>query len=208
MKSGAAESSRNRGRPRSFDREEAVERAMLIFWRQGYEGTSLTQLTEAMGINPPSLYAAFGDKQRLFQEVLDRYQDRAGICVGRALSDEPTARAGIHRMLRDAAIGLTRPDCPKGCMVVAAQSSTAPDPLREDLVRRRNESQAAIQKRLEQAIAEGELSAETDAAALAAFFSTVFQGMTIQARDGAGPERLLAVADAAMRAWPEPRNAD
>jgi AcrR family transcriptional regulator len=176
---------------------------MLVFWQRGYEATSISDLTAAMGINPPSLYAAFGDKQRLFQQVLQRYQDNAGACVGRALAEEGSARAAVERMLRQGAVALTRPDCPKGCMVVLAAASCAvPDPMKDDLARRRSQTQAALRKRLERGIAEGDLPPETDAAALATFYATVFQGMTIQARDGAGPENLLAVAEAAMRAWP------
>lgn len=177
---------------------------MLVFWQRGYEATSISDLTAAMGINPPSLYAAFGDKQRLFQEVVQRYQDNVGACVRHALSEERFARAAVQRMLREAAIGLTQPNCPKGCMVVSAGASCSmPDALRSDLQRRRGDTQAALQKRLEQGIADGELPPQTDTASLAAFYTTVFQGMTIQARDGAGAERLLAVAEAAMRAWPD-----
>lgn len=177
---------------------------MLVFWRHGYEATTLNDLTAAMGINPPSLYAAFGDKRRLFLEAVERYQRGPAACLNRALGEEPTAYGAIARLLREAALELTRPGRPAGCMVVSAATNCSPGSaeVQRDLARRRAENVAALQGRLERAVAEGELPRDVDVQALATFYATVFQGMTIQARDGAGPDRLMAVAETAMRAWP------
>jgi AcrR family transcriptional regulator len=195
------------GRPRSFDRDVALERAMQVFWRQGYEATSISDLTSALGINPPSLYAAFGDKQRLFLEAVERYAGGPGGAALRILAEEPTARGAIARVLESAAVDFTRPDRPRGCMVVtAATTCAALTPSgKADLARRREASREALRKRIERGVREGELPAGTDPRALATFYVTVLQGMSIQARDGATRRTLLATARCAMRAWPRAR---
>jgi AcrR family transcriptional regulator len=193
-----------RGRPRSFDRDNALERAMLLFWRHGFTATSIADLTEAMGISAPSLYAAFGDKERLFLEAVERYQQKAGVAAERILATAPTARAAVERLLGSAARQLASTDHPPGCMVVTAamNCSDACQHLLEALGRQRAASSRLLQDRIARGITAGELPASTDAAALAAFYQTVLQGMTIQARDGADSASLLATAAAAMRAWP------
>ncbi|HKE02377.1 MAG TPA: TetR/AcrR family transcriptional regulator [Planctomycetota bacterium] len=193
-----------RGRPRSFDREAALERAMQVFWRQGYEATSLGDLTSAMRINPPSLYAAFGSKEELFLEAVERYRSGPGALAARVLAEEPTARRAIARLLDEAAAELTREGRPRGCMVVSAAMNCSSDSkhLQTALADERAGSEAVIRARLARAVREGELRRGTDAAALARFYATVLQGMTIQARDGASRPRLRAIGEAAMRAWP------
>lgn len=181
---------------------------MLLFWRHGFTATSIADLTEAMGISAPSLYAAFGDKERLFLEAVERYQQKAGGAAERILAAAPTARAAVERLLGSAARQLSSADHPPGCMVVTAamNCSDACQHLQEALGRQRAASTRLLQDRIAQGIAAGELPASTDAAALAAFYQTVLQGMTIQARDGADSASLLATAAAAMRAWPAAAN--
>ncbi|MFF0743848.1 TetR/AcrR family transcriptional regulator [Streptomyces sp. NPDC004111] len=193
---------KQRGRPRSFDRQEALEKATLAFWEHGYEPTSLTQLTRAMGISAPSLYAAFGDKEALFGEVVSAYARTHGAFASRALEEEPTARAAIGRMLHEAAAAYTDPAHPRGCMVISAATNCATAGVEEALRERRNANLAAFESRIRADIASGELPASIDAGALARFSGAVLQGMSQQARDGAGREELEAVAALAMTAWP------
>jgi AcrR family transcriptional regulator len=204
METIVAKPSPTRGRPRSFDRDRALERAMLLFWRHGFAATSIADLTRAMGISAPSLYAAFGDKERLFLEAVERYRHVAGVATERILAAAPTARLAVERLLDSAARQLTCPDHPRGCMMVTAamNCSGACHHLQEALARQRTASTRLLQERIDRGIAAGELPPSTDAAALAAFYQTVLQGMTIQACDGADSESLRATAAAAMRAWP------
>src|SRR5262245_43867420 len=172
MRNAIDKPAKARGRPRAFDREQALENAMQVFWRQGYEATSLTDLTTAMGINPPSLYAAFGDKERLFLEAVDRYETchRGSAADGRAFGEEPTARAAIERVLRDAVNELARPGQPRGCMLMMAATNCSVESIRTALAERRAESKALIRKRIAKGVAAGELAAGTDANALAEFY--------------------------------------
>lgn len=190
------------GRPRSFDRDKALERAMHLFWRQGYEATSVHDLTRAMGINPPSLYAAFGDKQKLYLEALERYQRARRASLATWFEQEPTAKAAVGRLLREAARELARAGMPRGSMLVLSATSCAAAPLQSELAQRRTGVRALLKARIDRGLREGELPRKTDSAALADFYTTVFQGMSIQAHDGATRRRLLATAEAAMRAWP------
>lgn len=191
-----------RGRPRSFDRATALEKAILAFWEHGYEATSVSDLTRVMGIGAPSLYAAFGDKQALFEEVVREYGTRYGSFGDRALVEEPTARAAVERMLREAAVEYTAPGRPHGCLVVhAATNCTSPE-VEESLRERRNANIAAFESRIKAAVAAGELPAHTDAAALARHTGAMIQGMSQQARDGASREELEALAEIAMAIWP------
>jgi TetR/AcrR family transcriptional regulator, copper-responsive repressor len=204
MKSRRAERPLARGRPRSFDRDDALKRAMQVFWRQGYETTSLGDLTEAMRINPPSLYAAFRSKERLFLEAVERYRAGPGGAAARIFSEEPTARGAIERLLKTAATELTRRSHPPGCMLVtsAMNCSRGSKHLQARLAELRAASEASIRMRISSGVRDGELPRGTDAAALARFYGTVLQGMSIQARDGATRKHLLAIGEAAMRVWP------
>ncbi|MER5770492.1 TetR/AcrR family transcriptional regulator [Streptomyces sp. NPDC001985] len=194
---------KQRGRPRSFDRDTALHQAMLTFWEHGYETTSIADLTRVMGIGAPSLYAAFGDKRALFAEVVEVYAAGYGSYATRALAEEPTARAAVARVLREAAGLFTDPGHPRGCLMVsAAVNCTAPDV--ETALREQRAAQFAdFERGIDADVAAGVLPGGTDAGALARFSGAVLQGMAHQARDGATEEELARVAELAMRAWPE-----
>jgi AcrR family transcriptional regulator len=193
-----------RGRPRAFDIDEALDRALCVFWRKGYEGTSLPDLTEAMGINRPSLYAAFGNKESLFRKVLDRYTEGPAAHVRGAL-EEPTARGVVERLFCCGIDLLTDARNPRGCLIVqgALACGGAAESVRRELVSRRLAGEDAIRRRFERSVAEGDLPADADAADLARFVTTVSHGMAVQAAGGASREELQRVAALALRAWPE-----
>lgn len=188
------------GRPREFDRDQALERAMLAFWQRGYEGTSMADLVQAMGIASARIYAAFGSKQALFREAIQRYESGAGCFADRALAEESLVREAISRMLRDAATTYTEPSRPQGCMVVMAATNFAQE--NEEVaawlaVHRRQRTQSII-NRLQRAVDEGELRQDADAQALGDFYATQLHGISVQARDGISRSRLLAAAAAAI----------
>jgi len=193
------------GRPLSFDREAALERAMLVFWRYGYEAASLQELTSAMGITPPSLYAAFGDKEKLYLEAVERYSSQRCTTLHCLLDEAPTARDAIERLLQSSAVEMTCPSHPPGCLIAtsATNCSASASHVQEAVSERRDDVETIIRERIEKAIGDGELPVGTNACVLAGFYSTVMQGMSSQARDtGGNRDRLLAIASAAMQAWP------
>lgn len=192
------------GRPRTFNKDEALDQALEVFWRKGYEGASICDLTAAMGINPPSLYAAFGNKEALFRQALDRYAETRAGFVREALA-VLNARDGIAALLRGTARSLADKSSPAGCLLVQgiAGSGDHAQCIRDELTARRAASQKAIRERLKRAQAEGELAADADPAALARYFSTVIQGMAIQAASGASRKELERIAEMAMAAWPD-----
>lgn len=190
------------GRPREFDMNEALDGALKVFWQKGYEGASLPDLTKAMGINRPSLYAAFGNKEDLFRKALDRYTEKAAESLRRTL-DEPTARAGVEKLLYKIADACACPETPRGCLLVQALScSDETQPIRQELIARRAATESALRRRFERALAEGELPATVSAADLARYVATVIQGMAVQSASGASPEDLRSVADTALKAFP------
>jgi len=191
------------GRPREFDVDKALDAALQVFWRKGYEGASLPDLTGAMRINRPSLYAAFGNKEALFRKVVDRYASGPAAYVGEAL-EEPTARAVVERLLAGAVDLLSQPRSPRGCLMVqgALSCGDEADPIRRELASRRREGEAAVRGRLERALAEGDLPSGSDPAALARYVTTVMHGMAVQAAGGATRDELLEVVATALRAWP------
>jgi AcrR family transcriptional regulator len=190
------------GRPRAFDIDEALDRALRVFWRKGYEGTTLLDLTEAMGINRPSLYAAFGNKEELFRKALDRYAEGPKALL-RAAIGQPTARATAERLLRGTADSLTNPENPPGCLAVhgALSCGEAAEPIRHELNRCRAESEAALRDRFERAKSEGDLPPGAEPADLARYVATVVQGMAVQAAAGAARDDLQRVVEMALRAW-------
>lgn len=191
------------GRPRNFDMDQALDQALRVFWEKGYEGTSLPDLTEAMGINRPSLYAAFGNKEELFRKALDRYETGPTAFVARAL-EEPTARQVADRLLKEGINMVTHPDHPGGCLAVQGALVCGDDaqPIREELERRRKAGEVMIRKRFQRAKAEGDLPADVEPNDLARYVTTVMRGLAVQAAGGATRKELLRVAELAMQAWP------
>jgi AcrR family transcriptional regulator len=193
----------HKGRPREFDPEEALDKALHVFWEQGYEGTSLSDLTDAMGISRPSLYAAFGNKEELFRRALDRYAERGPGSIQREALAEPTARRVVERLLRGVAESLTDPSNPPGCLAVqgALSCGNAAESIKRELCSRRSASEAALAARFERAKHDGDLGPAANPSALARFVVTVTQGMSVQAAGGATHADLLAVVDMALLAW-------
>jgi AcrR family transcriptional regulator len=191
------------GRPREFDTSKAIDSAMLLFWRKGYEGTSISDLTETLGITRPSLYAAFGNKEQLFRTVLDRYDEGTAEFLSGSL-DLPTAHEVAEGLLRGAANFHANPANPPGCLMVhgALVGSDESDPLRRETRNRRARLREAIRERLERALAEGDLPARADPEALARYIVVVMRGMAVEAASGAKGRELHQIVDMAMRAWP------
>jgi AcrR family transcriptional regulator len=193
---------RKTGRPLSFDREDVLQKAMLAFWESGYETTSISDLTAAMGVTAPSLYAAFGNKQQLFIEAMRRYAgDRA--TLERAMSEAPTAREAVTDMLRGAAVLYTGDTTPRGCLLAGAAATGSADAadVRAAVAAERHAVRGIVIRRIEADIARELLTADTPATMLADLALAVTQGMSVLARDGADRSRLLAIADIATAGW-------
>jgi len=184
--------------------DEALDRALRLFWRKGYEGASISDLTEAIGVTRPSLYAAFGNKEALFFRALDRYDAGPASFLPEAMRTT-TARAAIERMLRGAVNLHANESNPPGCLMVhgALVGSDESEKARQETRRRRARFREVIQERLERGRAAGELAPETDCSALAHFFAAVVRGLAVESASGATGEELNQIADVAMRAWPE-----
>jgi AcrR family transcriptional regulator len=176
---------------------------MELFWERGYEGASIGDLTEVMGISAPSLYAAFGGKEQLFREAVALYDTLEGSVTERALREEPTAQAAIAAMLRENAEVYADPAKPSGCLIVLGATTWTPrnEAVRAYLTQLRRQTHDAIRARLERGVLEGDVPPGADLDALAAYFNTVLEGLSIQARDGASAQTMLAVAEHAMAAW-------
>ena len=190
------------GRPRAFDVEKALHGTMRVFWRKGYLGTSLSDLTDAMGINRPSLYAAFGNKESLFRKALDHYAKGPSSYLSEALQ-EPTARAVVERLLHGVVDLLTDPRTPTTCLWVHGALSCGDDPLREQFAAQRAAGQAELRTRFKRAVADGDLPPDSDADALARYAETVNFGLTVQASSGTTRKELLRIVEIALQAWPK-----
>jgi len=191
------------GRPREFNVDKALDRALKVFWRRGYEGASLPELTKAMRISRPSLYAAFGNKESLFRKAIDRYVEGPAACIRDALG-EPTARSVAERLFRASVDLLTDSRNPHGCFLVqgALACGNSADCMRQEMARRRDEFVVALRERFKLAVAEGDLPSDVDPGDLARFVATVLHGMSVQASSGASRRELERVAQIALRAWP------
>ncbi|WP_241301919.1 TetR/AcrR family transcriptional regulator [Burkholderia stabilis] len=188
------------GRPREFDRDMALKKAMLAFWRRGYEGTSMSDLVEVMGIASARIYAAFGSKEALFQEAVALYEQGDGGFADRAFREEADVRAAIERMLRDAVAAYTRRGYPHGCMVVSSATNYSADNegVMEWLAEHRRARTQSIAERLRAALVQGQLKPGTEVEALADFYATQLHGISVQSRDGVTKDRLLASLGPAM----------
>jgi len=193
------------GRPRAFDKDEVLDRAMELFWRKGYEGASLADLTKAMGINPPSLYAAFGNKEGLLKAALDRYLEKRAAFLEHVLA-APTAREAADRMLCGTADLLTDPKNPPGCLLLQGglACGAGAEAIPSELAGRRAAGEDALRTRFERAREEGDLPASADPGILARFVFAVVQGMGVQAAAGATREELTDIAVLSLAAFPQP----
>lgn len=192
-----------RGRPRTFDRDQALKSAIEVFWTRGYDGATLEELLEAMGgIAPPSFYSAFGSKDRLFREAVDLYYAGMSKVMGAAL-EAPTARGAIERLLHTAVDQFGGSDGPRGCLIVlgATNATRGNKAAHDHLKSLRNEAPDIIRARLARGVKDGDVPADAPIADMALFFTTVLHGMAIRARDNGSRQALLAIADAAMAAW-------
>jgi AcrR family transcriptional regulator len=192
------------GRPRAFCTEKALDAALKVFWQKGYEGASLTDLTKAMGINRPSLYAAFGNKEDLFRKALERYTSGPASYSCKALN-EPTARAVVEKLLTGTVDMQTNPCNPPGCMAVQAAlvCGDSTDPIRQELIAHRMAAESAIRCRFERAQLEGDLPVDVNPEDLARYIAVILQGLSVQAAGGATREDLLRVVQTVLRSWPE-----
>lgn len=191
------------GRPRSFDTDKALDRAMHVFWRKGYDGTSLSDLTRAMRINAPSLYAAFGNKAALFGKVIDRYVAGPGRFIPKALK-APTARAVVEQLFKGV-VGLqVAKDHPGGCLLVqgAVSAGDKTSRVRKEVTARLAMCEGAIRKRLERAKSEGDLPRHANPADLARYIMAVLDGIAVAGATGANRKQLQTITEVALRAWP------
>jgi AcrR family transcriptional regulator len=192
------------GRPRAFDADVALERAMHVFWAKGYEGAALSDLTRAMRINRPSLYAAFGNKEQLFRKVLDRYASGPLAYFGKALA-AAKARDVIEQILFGAARMAGDPRFPSGCLMVqgALAVGNAARSVQKEAAGRRAASEVALRRRLQRAKREGDLPRNANPGELASYVMTVLQGMAVQGTNGATRVQLRRVVQLALHAWPK-----
>ncbi len=194
---------RQRGRPPAFDHDEALEKALKVFWSRGFEGASMTELTEALGINRPSIYAAFGNKEELFRKALGKYLAGPVAFVTEAMK-EPTSRQVVEKFLISSAEFLTNPDNPRGCMIVqgALSCGQSSELIQQELITYRKNYEDNLRQRFELARSQGDLPSDTSASDLAKYVATLHQGMSVQATSGATIEELMAVVQVALKSWP------
>lgn len=192
-----------RGRPREFDADQALTAALRVFWSKGYEGASMTDLTEAMGITRPSLYAAFGNKESLFRKALDLYERDKMCYVGKAL-EAATARGVAERMLNGSVTMQTDRDDPHGCLGVISSVACGAeaDCIRQEVLERGKIARQSMVDRMERAIAEGDFTGPVEAEAITDYLYAIMQGMAVQAGAGATRQELLRLVDTSLAMWP------
>ncbi len=191
------------GRPREFDYDQALEQAMRVFWSKGYEGTSMPDLTDAMGMNRPSIYASFGNKEELFRKALERYAANAEVFFREALN-KPTIRESVTAYLCGAATSFACSESPRGCMAVqgALACSDEAESVKQAALACREDVVKILKERFERSVAEGELPKGTDTEGFARFYTTIVQGMSVQSASGASCDQLRMIAETALKALP------
>ncbi|MBW3505454.1 TetR/AcrR family transcriptional regulator [Pseudomonas sp. NKUCC02_KPG] len=191
---------RTKGRPRTFDRDQALLRALTVFWRRGYEPASVAELCTAMGINPPSLYAAFGNKAKLFLEAVDYYETTFWDATWEKMGSEPDLVRGISDFFQASAAILTEPMAPCGCMVVLAAVNVSEDAAEVSAALKalRQEGRDYLQQRLDRGVEDGQLKPQTNTSILASALNTLLEGMSLQAHDGASREDLEGIGATAV----------
>jgi AcrR family transcriptional regulator len=198
---------RERGRPRTFDIDQALDQAMTVFWKHGYQDASMHELTEAMGLSKPSLYAAFGDKEALYLKGLQRYLALLVERHAARLNDEPEGRMAVEGFLRSLAAMLADPGLPGGCFIINGTAdcggSTIPASVEMALRSALQGTEALVRERLERAEKDGQLPAGMTPQAMAALFSSLIAGLAVLAKSGAGLPKLMTVIDTAMAVWPK-----
>src|SRR6476661_10264795 len=197
-----------RGRPRNFDKAEALDAALELFWKHGYEGTSMAMLTESIGVNVASLYAAFGNKESLFAQCVERYSELNGDLYHESLKKK-TSRDVAHSILEGEVELVTRRGTPDGCLMIQGALTTSPagEKIRQMMARMRAMAEKWMAARFRQAIAEGDLPSDADPTALACYLMTLNSGLAVQAKSGVSKKQLLKVVEIAMRDWPVSRKA-
>jgi AcrR family transcriptional regulator len=199
-KNSAESSKRDRGRPREFDRGQALEKAMRLFWSRGYDVVSMADLRAELGITQASLYAAFGNKERLFQEAVELYRQTAGFSTTAALATGANAREAIRAMLQAAVNAFSAPDAPGGCLLILGATNCAVEnkAVQDHLLFIRRQISQAILNRLKQGQQDGDVPKTAPVAALAAYYTTVLHGLALQSRDGASRKTLTQIVELAM----------
>jgi AcrR family transcriptional regulator len=194
---------KTRGRPKSFDKNEAIDKAMHVFWQFGYEGASLADLIAAMGINKPSMYSTFGNKEDLFKLALERYTTQAVGYIQEVIK-HPTAKAVVADFLTRSVKILTSIDNPNGCLVIQGALTTSDNALsvKQLLIEHRKHYEGLLAERFQQSINNDDLPATIDPAVLAKYITSLHQGLSVQASSGASESELLAVVDFIMQAYP------
>ncbi|GLY84084.1 TetR/AcrR family transcriptional regulator [Actinoallomurus iriomotensis] len=191
-----------RGRPSSFDRDAVLDKAIRLFWRRGYEGTSVRDLSEELGIGAPSIYNAFGDKRRFFAEVLRVYDEKYGGFIDAALAEERTAKEAAARVFAEAPTRYSRRGLPTGCLIISGDAGTADVTVATQLRGIREAKVAAFADKIRADLSSGELPADTDAQALARYTMSTLSGIAQAARDGVRRTELEHAARIALNAWP------
>ncbi len=194
---------RRRGRPKCFDEQEALQKAMLLFWKYGYEATSMSDLTKALNLTAPSIYSTFGDKSQLFSACLDYYLEHEACSLELIFQQAETAKVAIELYLYENLKKLLQQNKPSGCMLVTATMNCSPEhqPLQHDLLLKRQQVKEKIYQRLQQGIRDQDLSPNANIQAMTDYYATVIQGLTMQARDGVPIEQLEEVVTLALKTW-------
>lgn len=194
---------RGRGRPKCFDEQEALQKSMLLFWKYGYEATSMSDLTKALNLTAPSIYSAFGDKSQLFHASLEYYLAHEACSLETIFQQAQTAKIAIEIYLHENLKKLVQQNKPTGCMLVTATMNCSQEhaPIQQDLLLKRQQVKDRILQRLQQGIDDGDLNPNANIQAMTDYYSTVIQGLTMQARDGVGIEQLERVVTLAIKTW-------